>query len=410
MQSPSKRTRRQPDLAAKVFILLGVAAWAACPKAPAPSEEAPPPSNGRGGAAATAEGGSAAAAGGSGGRAEEGSGGAPAVGGSGGAGAGTGGAIGSGGAAGTSGTGGGGGIADDGSAPGTGGAGVDPGPQMIIAAAGDIAAATDGDEKTTATLLHKIHAETPLKAILMLGDGAYRFAGLAEYNKLYEPTWGVPEFKAITYPIPGNHEYLNTTTGQGYFDYWNGIGKATGKAGERGKGYYSFDLGAWHFIALNSNDDCKHVACGAGSPQLTWLEADLAAHPALCTLVMVHAPRFQSGTHRGDTPALQAAWAAMYAAGVDLVLAAHEHNFQQFAPMDATGKRDMDKGIRSFVVGTGGGRDFRAVFTTAHMATEEKRIVNESGVMFLTLGAKDYSFRWLHADGRVGATGSGTCH
>jgi len=281
---------------------------------------------------------------------------------------------------------------------------------VVIAAAGDIAAATGGDEATTATLLHKVNDVTPLKAILMLGDGAYRFARLAEYRRLYEPTWGIPKFKAITYPIPGNHEYLENPSGGGYYDYWNGVGVANGKAGPRGKGWYSFDLGAWHVIALNSNEDCKHVACGEGSEQLAFLREDLAAHPVLCTLVMVHAPRYQSGTHRGDTPALQAAWAAMYDAGVDVALAAHEHNYQQFAPMDKTGKLDAAKGIRSFVVGTGGGRDFRAEWTTAHMATEEKRIANQSGVMFMTLEATGYSFRWLHTDGRVGAMGSGTCH
>jgi hypothetical protein len=294
----------------------------------------------------------------------------------------------------------------DGPAPGD----LAPQAPMVVAAAGDIAAAMNGDEKTTADLLHMVNAQTPLKAILMLGDGAYRFARLAEYRRLYEPTWGIPAFKAITYPIPGNHEYLENPSGGGYFDYWNGEGQRFGRAGERGKGYYSFELGNWHVVALNSNEDCAHVACGEGSPQLAWLKADLAAHPSLCTLGMVHAPRYQSGTHRGDTPALQAAWAAMYAAGVDVVLAAHEHNYQQFAPMDAAGRLDRERGIRSFVVGTGGGRDFREVFNTAHMATEEKRIVNQSGVMFLTLAERDYTFRWLHADGRVGATGAGTCH
>ena len=290
------------------------------------------------------------------------------------------------------------------------GADTGGGPSIHVAAAGDIAAAMDGDEATTADLLHKVHAQKPLQAILMLGDGAYRFARLAEYRRLYEPTWGVPVFKAMTYPIPGNHEYLENPSGGGYYDYWNGVGQMNGKAGERGKGYYSFDLGVWHVVALNSNEDCAHVACGEGSAQLAWLRADLAANRAFCTLAMVHAPRFQSGTHRGDTPALQPAWAAMYDAGVDVVLSAHEHNYQQFAPMDKTGQLDRARGIRSFVVGTGGGRDFRSEFNNARMATEEKRIVNQSGVMFLELDPRGYSFRWLYADGRVGATGDGVCH
>jgi hypothetical protein len=296
---------------------------------------------------------------------------------------------------------------------GEAGGGPEAGPvgaPMVVAAAGDIAAAEAGDERTTATLLHKVNGETPLKAILMLGDGAYRFARLAEYRRLYEPTWGIPAFKVITHPIPGNHEYLENPSGGGYYDYWNGVGAMTGPAGERGKGYYSFNLDAWHVVALNSNEDCRHVACGEGSPQLAWLKADLAADRSFCTLAMVHHPRFQNGTHRGDTPVLQAAWAAMYAAGVDVVLAAHEHNYQQFAPMDAAGKLDVARGMRSFVVGTGGGRDFRDVFSTAHMATEEKRIVNQSGVLFLNLEERTFSWRWLHLDGRVGASGNGACH
>jgi hypothetical protein len=372
----------------------------ACPKAP-PSELSGGETGGAGGQSAEAKGGAAGSGG------VPGTGGAQSAG-SGGQGGGTAAGTGSGGAPGTG-----------GAAPGTGGGGPPPPeegaevavePPIVIAAAGDIAAAMDGDEKTTADLLHKIHAQTPLKAILMLGDGAYRFARLAEYKKLYEPTWGVPEFKAITYPIPGNHEYLENPSGGGYFDYWNGVGAMNGRAGERGKGYYSFDIGGWHVVALNSSEDCKYVGCGEDSDQMKWLRADLAANKSFCTLGMVHNPRFQSGTHRGDTPTLQPAWAAMYDAGVDVVLAAHEHNYQQFAPMDKEGKLDRERGIRSFVVGTGGGKDFRAVFNTARMATEEKRIVNESGVMFMTLAARSYEFRWLYADGRVGASGSGDCH
>jgi hypothetical protein len=380
-----------------LFVL--VAALGACPKPPPPSDPGGTAPGGTGGGTAEGTGGTA-----TGGTA---TGGTQGTGGAGGEREGTGGA-------GTGGT-----ATGGASALGTGGASTTPEPgmeitppepPMVVAAAGDIAAATDGDEKTTATLLHKIHGETPLKAILMLGDGAYRFARLDEYRRLYEPTWGVPEFKAITHPIPGNHEYLENPTAGGYFDYWNGIGQKTGPAGERGKGFYSFELGNWHVIALNSSEDCKFVGCGEGSEQMTWLRADLAAHKNFCTLGMVHNPRFQSGTHRGDTPALQPAWAAMYDAGVDLVVAAHEHNYQQFAPMDKDGKLDRARGIRSFVVGTGGGKDFREVFNNARMGTEEKRIVNQSGVLFLTLGARDYSFRWLYADGRVGASGSDVCH
>jgi hypothetical protein len=284
-----------------------------------------------------------------------------------------------------------------------------PGETFVIAAAGDVAA-PGGDQKGTAQMLTELLATKQLRHILMLGDGAYRFATMTEYRALYEPTWGVPALKAITHAIAGNHEYLQQKDAHGYFDYWNGAGNADGPAGPRGQGYYSFDLGPWHLVALNSNDDCKVVACGDGSPQLAWLKADLAAHPARCTLAMVHAPRYQDGTHRGDTPALQAAWSALYDAGVDLVLAAHEHNYQQFAPMDKTGAVDRAKGMRSFVVGTGGGQDFRAVFTSAHMAAEEKRIVNKSGILELTLSPAAFQWRFLLLDGSVGASGSDVCH
>jgi hypothetical protein len=183
-----------------------------------------------------------------------------------------------------------------------------------------------------------------------------------------------------------------------------------GPAGPRGKGYYSFDIGPWHFVALNSNDDCKLVACGEGSAQLAWLKADLAAHKGLCTLAMVHAPRYQDGTHRGDTPALQAAWTALYDGGVDVALAAHEHNYQQFAPMDPRGNVDRMRGIRSFVAGIGGAKDYRAVFSDAHMAAEEKRIVNKSGFLELTMSPTGYSWRFLLTDGTVGSSGSDVCH
>jgi hypothetical protein len=247
----------------------------------------------------------------------------------------------------------------------------------------------------------------------MLGDGAYRFSNLMNYRSLYEPSWGVPELKAITHPIPGNHEYLENGNANGYFDYWNGAGQANGPAGPRGLGYYSFDIGPWRVIALNTNEDCRHLPCGEGSPQLTWLRAELAktvSENRKCTMVIVHNPRYQNGTHRGDTPALAPAWNAMYDANVDLVLAAHEHNYQQFAPMDKAGNVDRAKGIRSFVLGVGGAKDYRDVFDTAQMAAEEKRFVNISGLLELTLSPSGYEWKFHLVDGRIGVMGSEVCH
>jgi acid phosphatase type 7 len=281
---------------------------------------------------------------------------------------------------------------------------------LVVVAAGDIAA-VGGDQEKTAAILRKLHADKGLAAILMLGDGAYRFSNLANYRALYEPTWGTPAFKAITHPVPGNHEYLETGKADQYFDYWNGAGKADGPAGPRGKGYYSFDLGGWHVIALNSSEDCQLLPCGDGSEQLAWLKADLARHAsARCSLIMVHNPRFQNGTHRGDTEELSPAWTAALAAGIDLWVAGHEHNYQQFAPMNEAGRVDRARGIRSWVVGTGGARDFREEFDTAQMAAEEKRLVNVSGVLELELRSADYTWRFHKIDGTVGASGTDVCH
>jgi hypothetical protein len=296
-------------------------------------------------------------------------------------------------------------------------AGTDPPPPdgtITIAASGDIAAA-GGDQMRTAAILKRLLAEKQLAHILMLGDGAYRFSNLMQYRALYDPSWGVPELKAITRPIPGNHEYLENGNANGYFDYWNGAGQADGPAGPRGLGYYAFDIGTWRVIALNTNEDCRHLPCGEGSAQLTWLRAELARTTSRkCTLVMVHNPRYQNGTHRGDTPALAPAWNAMYDAGVDLVLAAHEHNYQQFAPMDKAGNVDRARGIRSFVLGVGGAKDYRDVFDTAQMAAEEKRFVNISGVLELTLAPAGYEWKFHLVDGaagsRIGVMGSEVCH
>ncbi len=277
-------------------------------------------------------------------------------------------------------------------------------------AAGDIAD-PEGDQKKTAAILASVNARTPLAAILMLGDGAYRFSNLANYRALYEPTWGIPAYRAITHPVPGNHEYLETGKPDGYFDYWNGVGKNDGPAGPRGKGYYSFDLGSWHVIALNSSEDCKFLPCGEGSEQLAWFRAELQrSASARCTLVMVHNPRYQNGTHRGDTEDLGPAWSAAIDAGVDAWVAGHEHNYQQLAPMDKAGKVDRARGIRSWVVGTGGARDFRSEFDDAQLAAEEKRFVNVSGVLELVLWPGRYEWRYHIVDGGVGVMGQDVCH
>ena len=181
------------------------------------------------------------------------------------------------------------------------------------------------------------------EAVLVLGDIQYEFGDLDAFEASYDATWG--RVKSSTRPVPGNHEYA-TAGAAGYFEYF---GTA---AGDPAKGYYSLEIGDWHVIALNSN--CAEVGgCDAGSAQERWLRSDLAAHPARCTLAYWHHPRYSSGMHGSDR-AYRAFWQALYDEGADVVLVGHDHDYERFAPQDATGRRDDERGIREFVVGTGG--------------------------------------------------------
>ncbi len=293
------------------------------------------------------------------------------------------------------------------------------GPSPVVAAAGDIAcnrapsaSGTTCQQGATANL---IAADPAISAVLPLGDVQYECGDYANFLRFYDPTWG--RFRAITHPAIGNHEYLTTrgasgcdpaTTapGQGYFDYWNGAGVASGPAGDRSQGYYSYDIGAWHLIALNSN--CSRAGgCDAGSPQGVWLRNDLTAHRNACTLAYWHHPRFSSGEH-GDN--LQAAplWDSLYAAGADVVLNGHDHDYERFAPQSPAGAADPTAGIREFVVGTGGKNHYgmRAV-----QPNSEVRDSGTFGVLELTLRPNRYDWRFVPVQGGTFTdSGSGSCH
>jgi hypothetical protein len=280
---------------------------------------------------------------------------------------------------------------------------------LAVAAAGDIACASCA-QAATADLLDGLLPSKKIAALLPLGDDAYQSGSLKEFDAYYQPSWGRPELLAITHPVPGNHEYVDGT-GAGYFDYFDGSGQATGIAGPRGLGYYSFDLGGWHLIALNTNDACKFVSCAAGSPQHQWLVADLAAHPTACTLAYFHHPRFQAGTVSGETTAAAPLWDALYDAGVDVVLNGHEHGYQQLSPLDKSGQIDSAQGIRTFVVGTGGD-DFDTVFGGPRMGALEAKLVGSFGVLVLTLHPTSYDWQFTTVDGNAPAATAGTavCH
>jgi len=164
-----------------------------------------------------------------------------------------------------------------------------------------------------------------LNAVLTVGDNQYEHATLAAYVASYAPSWG--RVKAKTRPTPGNHDYW-TADAAGYYEYFGAA------AGDPSRGYYSFDLGRWHLIALNSN--CAEVGgCGRRSPQTRWLRADLAASSARCTLAYWHHPRFSSGPH-GSSTAYREFWRALYAANADVVVVGHDHDYERFAPQDGT--------------------------------------------------------------------------
>ena len=205
------------------------------------------------------------------------------------------------------------------------------------------------------------------------GTSNTRPGTLDGFSGAYDPTWG--QFKAITKPVPGNHEY-QTPGATGYYSYYGAA------AGDPTKGYYSYDLGTWHMIALNSN--CGAIGgCGAGSPQGQWLQADLACAP-VCTLAYWHQPRFSSGEH-GNEPVYDTFWQDLYKAGADVVLNGHDHDYERFAPQDPSAHADASRGIREFVVGTGGKSHYN--FPKAP-PTARWRNADTFGIMRMTLHAR----------------------
>jgi hypothetical protein len=233
--------------------------------------------------------------------------------------------------------------------------------------------------------------------VFTLGDNAYDSGTPEQFARCYEPTWG--RFKKRTRPAVGNHDYRSLAAAP-YFAYF---GEA---AGDPKKGYYSYDLGAWHVVVVNSN--CGEIGgCRRGSPQEKWLREDLAAHPALCTLAMWHHPRFSSALH-GDDPRMRDIWKALYDAGAEVVLSGHDHDYERFAPVDANGRADAEHGMRQIVAGTGGRHLYN--WGLIH-PTSEVRNNQTFGVLKLTLHPASYDWEFLPAAGSTFTdSGSSKCH
>jgi chitodextrinase len=263
-----------------------------------------------------------------------------------------------------------------------------PSSDPVITAAGDLCG-TSTDCKATSDLVLSIN---PTRA-LTLGDNAYPDGTLSQYSGEYDPNWG--RFKANTSPAPGNHEY-HTSGAAGYFGYFGSRAPAP---------YYSYDLGAWHLISLASS---AGVNPSAGGAEETWLKQDLAAHANKCVLAYWHEPRWSSGTTHGSNSSWSAVWNDLYAAGADLVLNGHEHNYERFAPQNPGGAADPN-GIREIVAGTGGVSHGYPFGTP--LPNSEVRNDSTWGVLKLTLHSSSYEWQFIPIPGST-FTDSGTtnCH
>ena len=256
---------------------------------------------------------------------------------------------------------------------------ADTGTETILVGAGDIADCDNVGEHATARLLDEIEG-----IVFTLGDHAYPEGTAAEFSRCYAPTWG--RHKPRTRPSPGNHDY-HVTDAAAYYDYFGAA------SGPRGKGYYSYDVGAWHVIVLNTS-----ISIGSSSEQVQWLRDDLARHRRTCTLAYFHRARFSSGRHGSSTTPL-AAWRVLYEAGTDVVLSAHDHLYERFAPQTPDGIADSVRGIRQFTVGTGGAGLSRL---GTRQPNSEALDNTHYGVLRLHLGRGSY--RWFFLNAADGAT------
>jgi hypothetical protein len=238
-------------------------------------------------------------------------------------------------------------------------------------------------------------------AVLVLGDTQYERGAVDAFQKSWVNNWGRKELNDITYPSVGNHEY-KTKDASGYFDFF-GV-----RAGERGKGYYSFNLGNWHIVALNSggNNKCRPVSCTQGSDQEKWLREDLSKNTSACTLAFWHRPLFTSGLHHGAVE-FKPMWNDLFEANADVILNGHSHQYERFAPQNPDGVADPQRGITQFVVGTGG-KNLKGFWRT-----KPNSVVRNSksyGVLKLTLREKSYDWQFVSEHGEVLDSGAAECH
>ena len=276
---------------------------------------------------------------------------------------------------------------------------VDPAAKTYtLVGAGDVATCKYLESaRATAKLIERIPG-----TVFVAGDLAYEKGTAAEFKNCYHPSWG--QFKDRTKPALGNHEY-NSHLAAGYFEYWGE------QAGPPGKGFYSYDLGAWHIVVLNTNCDEKGLGgCAKGSPQESWLRADLAKRPEACILAYGHHPLNSSGLKKKHEmhPELRPLWEDLYAARAVLVIAGHEHYYERFGPQDPQGNPDPARGIRQIIVGTGGRQHDKI---GAPVRNSEVRDSKTYGVLKMTLAPGKYDWEFVPVEGATFRdSGSGLCH
>src|SRR5688572_1527677 len=254
--------------------------------------------------------------------------------------------------------------------------GPTPAPAVtVVLAAGDVGVCGSRPAIETGLMLDSLEG-----TVLALGDLAYRHGTAQEFESCYDPVWG--RHKGRTRPSPGNHEY-ESPGAQPYFEYFGA------QAGPAGQGYYSFRSGDWFVLSLNSN-----LPVGGATAQTQWIRAELTANTSRCTLAYFHHPLYSSGPN-GDNARLAGLWQLLYENGVDVILSAHEHMYERFAPMSPDGQRNDTRGMRQFIVGTGGAGLYAVM--RAHPHSEMQSVSH--GLLKLTLGAQDYTWEFLQVGG-----------
>jgi len=272
-----------------------------------------------------------------------------------------------------------------------------PAPPAVLVGAGDIGECGTGGPAATARVIRRVLREHPEAIVFTAGDNAYPDGSSADFARCYDPWWG--RFLDRTRPAAGNHEW-HTRDAAGHRAYYGD------RAGTKSRTWYAYNAGSWRVIVLDS--DCGEVGgCGPSSRQGRWLAAELAAHPAACTLAIWHHARFSSGPH-GNQETAAPLFDVLYAAGADVVVSGHDHDYERFAPQDPAGRADPVRGIREFVVGTGGGHLYPVVSVKRNSQVREN---GTFGVLVLELQEGSYAWRFEPAgDGTFTDAGKGSCH